>query len=120
MAADAACGHAKHSESWPIQHYRTNTERPNTLADLGVTLLATDKFRISNTFRVETFEIDGTALFSDFFSITRGTRTDTVALAISSDANYEVSQISEHYRRRLSVQYPLLVPSRLSLRKPSH
>ena len=56
-----------------------NSERPNWLGDLGLTLLATDKFRISNTFRVETFEISGSALFSDFFSLTRGARTDTIA-----------------------------------------
>ncbi|MGI9066473.1 MAG: hypothetical protein ACR2HX_08720 [Pyrinomonadaceae bacterium] len=30
-----------------------NTTRPNTLVDIGVTFLATDKLRISNTFRVE-------------------------------------------------------------------
>jgi hypothetical protein len=60
--------------------------RPNTLGDIGVTFLATDKFRISNTFRVEDFEINGSAVFSDFFSITRnltggGTRTDTVGFS---------------------------------------
>ena len=55
-----------------------NTERPSWLGDLGLTLLATDKLRISNTIKVETFEINGAALFSDFFSVTRGTRTDTV------------------------------------------
>ena len=56
-------------------------ERPNTLGDIGVTYMATDKFRISNTFRVEDFTIDSSALFNDFFSITRGAgatlRTDT-------------------------------------------
>lgn len=57
-----------------------NTERPNWLGDVGLTLLATDKFRLSNTFRVEKFEINGAALFSDFFSLTRGTRTDTIAI----------------------------------------
>jgi hypothetical protein len=57
------------------------SERPNWLGDLGLTLLATDKFRISNTIRVETFEINGTAVFSDFFSVTRGTRTDTVGFS---------------------------------------
>ncbi|MEK6283439.1 MAG: hypothetical protein AABN95_24055 [Acidobacteriota bacterium] len=61
-----------------------NTRRPTTLGDIGLTLLATDKLRISNTFRVEDFEIDGFALFSDFFSLTRGTgstlRTDTVSI----------------------------------------
>jgi hypothetical protein len=65
-------------------------ERPNTLGDIGVTLLATDKLRISNTFRVEDFTIDGTAVFADFFSITRGAgptlRTDTIAFS-NLDAN---------------------------------
>jgi hypothetical protein len=59
-----------------------NTERPDTLGDIGVTFLATDKLRISNTFRVEDFTIDGLGVFSDFFSITRGSgatlRTDTI------------------------------------------
>ena len=58
-----------------------DSERPNWLGDLGLTLLATDKFRISNTFRYETFEITGDALFSDFFSLTRGTRTDTIGFS---------------------------------------
>ena len=58
-----------------------NSERPNWLGDLGLTLLATNKLRISNTTKVETFEINGTALFSDFFSVTRGTRTDTIGFS---------------------------------------
>lgn len=58
-----------------------DTERPSWLGDLGLTLLATDKLRISNTFRVETFKITGSALFSDFFSVTRGTRTDSVGFS---------------------------------------
>ncbi|HKO97362.1 MAG TPA: hypothetical protein VJU86_10240 [Pyrinomonadaceae bacterium] len=66
------------------------TKRPNTLGDIGVTFLATNKLRISNTFRVEDFEIDGLAIFSDFFSITRGSgatlRTDTVGFT-NLDAN---------------------------------
>ncbi len=44
-----------------------DTERPNWLGDVGLTYLATDKLRISNTFRVETFEITGSALFNDLF-----------------------------------------------------
>jgi hypothetical protein len=59
--------------------------RPNTLSDIGVTYLATDKLRISNTFRYEDFTIDGTSVFSDFFSLTRGSgatlRTDTIAFS---------------------------------------
>ena len=66
------------------------TERPNTIGDIGVTFQATDKFRISNTFRVEDFEIDGRAVFGDFFSITRGSgatlRTDMVGFS-NLDAN---------------------------------
>lgn len=59
--------------------------RPNTLGDIGATYLATDKFRISNTFRYEDFTIDGRTLFNDFFSITRGSgatlRTDTITFS---------------------------------------
>lgn len=58
-----------------------NSERPSWLGDLGLTLLATNKFRISNTIKVERFEINGAALFSDFFSVTRGTRTDTIGFS---------------------------------------
>ncbi len=61
----------------------SNTERPSWLFDFGATFLATKHFRLSNTFRVEDFEITGDGLFSDFFRITRnvtggGTRTDSV------------------------------------------
>ena len=55
----------------------SNVKRPNTLFDLGATLLATDKFRLSNTFRVEDFSIDGIATFSDFFRVSRGAVVDT-------------------------------------------
>ena len=58
-----------------------NTERPNWLGDVAFTWLATDKLRISDTFRVETFDINGSALFADFFSLTRGTRTDTIGFS---------------------------------------
>ena len=62
-----------------------NTDRPNTLGDIGVTFLATDKLRISNTFRVEDFTINGSAVFADFFSIARGSgatlRTDTISFS---------------------------------------
>lgn len=58
-----------------------NSERPNTIGDIGLTYRPNEHLRISNTFRVETFEIDGFALFSDFFSVTRGTRTDTIGFS---------------------------------------
>ena len=58
-----------------------DTERPNWLGDVGLTWLATDKLRLSDTFKVETFEINGAALFADFFSLTRGPRTDTTGFS---------------------------------------
>jgi len=62
-----------------------DADRPNTLGDIGATWLVTDKLRISNTFRVEDFTINGNAVMSDFFSITRPngatTRTDTVGFS---------------------------------------
>jgi hypothetical protein len=83
-----------------------NTERPNTLGDIGVTLRATDKLRISNTFRVEDFKIDGTAVFSDFFSITRGAgatlRTDTVGFS-----NLDANRVTKYrkYQNTLEADY---------------
>src|SRR5207237_10850445 len=59
-------------------------KRPNTVGDIGVTFLATDKFRISNTFHVEDFTIDCIATFSDFFSITRHLIGGTVTATITS------------------------------------
>jgi hypothetical protein len=62
------------------------SKRPNTLGDIGLTYRPTEHFRISNTFRVEDFKIEGFALFSDFFSLTRGTRTDTIGFS-NKDVN---------------------------------
>src|SRR5206468_4066231 len=45
-----------------------DTKRPSWIGDVGATFLATDKFRVSNTFHIEDFTIDGIGSFSDFFS----------------------------------------------------
>jgi len=55
-----------------------DARRPNTLGDIAATFLATDKLRISNTFRVEDFKIFGDAVLSDFFSLTRPSGATTV------------------------------------------
>jgi hypothetical protein len=68
-----------------------DVRRPNTLADFGATFLATKKFRISDTFRVETFEIRGTGLFADFFSLTRVATTVTF-----SSSNLDVINITKY------------------------
>jgi hypothetical protein len=57
------------------------SERPSWLGDIGLTYRPNEHFRISDTFRVEDFRIDGSAVFSDFFSLTRGTRTDTIGFS---------------------------------------
>lgn len=57
------------------------SERPSWLGDIGLTYRPNEHFRISNTFRVEDFKIDGFAIFSDFFSVTRGTRTDAIGFS---------------------------------------
>ncbi|HKP46435.1 MAG TPA: hypothetical protein VJT50_07535 [Pyrinomonadaceae bacterium] len=49
----------------------SNVERPQSIGDIGVTYLATDKLRISNTFRVEDFEINGAGLYDAAFVLTR-------------------------------------------------
>ena len=48
-----------------------NTNRPQTLDDFGVTYLATDKLRLSDTFRVETFQINGSDFYTAAFFLTR-------------------------------------------------
>ena len=55
----------------------SQASRPNTQGDIGLTILATDKLRISNTFRVEDFTIDGFATFNDLFTVSRGALVDT-------------------------------------------
>jgi hypothetical protein len=83
-----------------------NARRPNTLGDIGLTYQATDKFRISNTFRVEDFEINSTAVFNDFFSLTRGSgatlRTDTIAFT-----NLDATRITNYrkYQNTLEGDY---------------
>lgn len=42
-----------------------NAKRPQTRADLGVTYLATDKFRISNTFSFDQFSVSGFETFQE-------------------------------------------------------
>ncbi len=76
-----------------------NVKRPNTLGDIGVTFLATDKFRISNTFRVEDFTIDGVTTFNDFFSVSRGTTIDT-----RSFSNLSVNKTTKYRKYQDTVE----------------
>ncbi|HKC62981.1 MAG TPA: hypothetical protein VKB86_05060 [Pyrinomonadaceae bacterium] len=51
--------------------YNDNVKEPSFLGDLGVTYTPTDKLRISDTFRVETFHINAGTLYSSAFYISR-------------------------------------------------
>jgi hypothetical protein len=65
--------------------------RPNTLGDLGLTYRVTDKLRLSNTLRVETFQINGGVLYRGLFNLTRTNGTGAVTLAPSGSA-YETTK----------------------------
>ncbi|HJZ78985.1 MAG TPA: hypothetical protein VKD91_01525 [Pyrinomonadaceae bacterium] len=75
-----------------------NVHRPSNVFDFGLTYLFSDKFRLSNTVHSENFIIDGTDLFSDFFSITRpitgGSRTDT--FGVSNLPAHKVTHYSKY------------------------
>jgi hypothetical protein len=94
------------------------TERPNTLFDFGATFLATDKFRVSNTFRVEDFEISGTDIFADFFSITRtlpstvggGTRTDALGFS-----NLDATEVTKYRKYQNTTEGDYQFNTRLSI-----
>lgn len=76
-----------------------NAEKPNTLFDFGATFLATNKLRISNTFRVEDFEINGADVFNDIFTVSRGTTVDT-----RSFSNLPVSKITRYRKYQDTVE----------------
>ena len=74
--------------------YIGRATKPNTLGDFGLTYAATDKLRLSNTFRVETFQINGGDLYSGLFQITR---TNGTVLAPLTPAAY--SYEATRYRK---------------------
>src|SRR5205085_1023722 len=61
-----------------------NTKRPYTLGDLGVTYLATPKLRISDTFRVENFQISGADVYSVAFFLARSNGTAVAPVIINN------------------------------------
>ncbi len=71
--------------------FKGDTKRPNTLGDLGVTYAATSKLRLSNTFRVETFQINGGAFYNGLFNLTRSNGTGAVSI-LPSGSSYEVTK----------------------------
>jgi hypothetical protein len=74
--------------------YSGGATKPNTLGDFGLTYTATDKLRLSNTFRVETFQLNGGDLYNGLFQISR---TNGTALAPLTPAAY--SYEATRYRK---------------------
>ncbi|MFL6257156.1 MAG: hypothetical protein ACJ74T_19275 [Pyrinomonadaceae bacterium] len=71
--------------------FKGDTKRPNTLGDLGLTYAATRKLRLSNTFRVETFQLNGGAFYNGLFNLTRSNGTGAVSI-VPSGSSYEVTK----------------------------
>lgn len=65
--------------------------RPNTLGDLGLTYRVTDRLRLSNTTRVETFQVNGGVFYRGLFNLTRANGTGAVSLRPSGSA-YETTK----------------------------
>jgi hypothetical protein len=68
-----------------------DTKRPNTLGDFGMTYAATRKLRLSNTFRVETFQTNGGAFYNGLFNLTRTNGTGAVSI-LPRGSSYEVTK----------------------------
>ncbi len=84
---------------------RGETKRPSSIGDIGVTLLATSKFRISNTFRFDNFRINGEEPLLDVLRqrtfAGRSSRNSHHDFILCSDD--QLSPVHEHDRGGLSV-----------------
>jgi hypothetical protein len=75
--------------------------RPNTLGDLGATYQATDKLRISETFRVETFQINGGALYNASFFLARANGTAVAPVFLN---NFGEAKITKYRKIQNTVE----------------
>jgi hypothetical protein len=89
------------------------SNRPNTLGDFGVTWLASDKFRLSNTFRVETFRISGGEFYTSAFFLTR---TNGVAFPpIVAGGNLGTSTLTKYRKFQNTVEADYQFNDRFSM-----
>lgn len=70
--------------------YTGNTKRPNVVGDFGVTFFATDKFKLSNTVRFESFHINGSTFYTSNFTLTK---TGNVAFPLAANGILGTSDI---------------------------
>src|SRR5437764_7039885 len=76
-----------------------NTKRPYTLGDFGVTYIATPKLRISDTFRVENFQISGSDLYNVAFFLARSNGTAVAPVIINNGGNGYNALVLTKYRK---------------------
>jgi len=69
-------------------------KRPYGVGEIGLTWLATDKLRISNTFRIDQFNISGTTPLSDFIQ-----KTSSIGAPLPPVSTFELFQRTTKYRR---------------------
>jgi hypothetical protein len=82
-----------------------NAKRPQTLGDLGVTYLATDKLRISNSFRVETFQINGGDIYTALFNVTRANGTVLAPIVVNNGgAGYGSFRVTKYRKIQNTVE----------------
>ena len=80
-----------------------SANRPSWLGDVAMTFLATNKLRISNTFRVDDFKIHGDAVLSDFFSITRPSGATSVTNTIGF-SNLDAHRLTKYRKYQDTVE----------------
>src|SRR5437588_10875072 len=77
-----------------------NAKRPNGMLDLAMTFFATDSFRISDTFRVNNFRINGGDLLSE--ALLRSTVVSGVTVPVTPVLTNTLAFRSIDYRRYLN------------------
>lgn len=88
-----------------LYNFTGNANRPQTLGDIAVTYIATSKLRISNSFRVETFEINGADLYNAAFFFTRTTGATLAPIIINNGgAGYDASRITEYRKFQNTIE----------------
>ena len=61
-------------------NFTGGANRPGARGDFGATYIASEKFRLSNTFSVDAFRVSGSDLYNGVFSMTRPNGTGAVTL----------------------------------------
>ena len=87
--------------------------RPNTLGDFGLTYMATDKLRLSNAFRVETFQISGGEFYTAAFFLTR--TTGVAFPPIIANGNLGTSTLTKYRKIQDTVEADYQFDNRFSM-----